>query len=44
MRIPKVDFTLFPGLCLGISFPMTDYVDMNLCFLCFGLSVKWRKR
>jgi len=40
----KISVTSFPGLCLGISFPMADYVDMTICILFIGIHFKWRKR
>jgi hypothetical protein len=40
----KIDVTYFPGICFGVSFPMTDYVDCTLCIVCFGVHLKWRKR
>lgn len=40
----KISVTTFPGLCLGISFPMADYVDMTICILFLGIHFKWRKR
>ncbi len=40
----KIDVTYFTGICFGISFPMTDYVDCTLCIACFGVHIKWRKR
>ncbi len=40
----KVDVTVFPGLALGISFPMNYYVDAVLGILFFNINFKWRKR
>lgn len=40
----KIDASIYPGLCLGVSFPMDHYVDMTICILCFGIHFKWRKR
>ena len=44
MNIPKIDITIFPGLGLGISFPMTSYIDARIAILCFNINFKWRKR
>lgn len=46
IKIPKikVDVTVFPGVALGVSFPMTHYVDGVIAILCFNINFKWRKR
>ena len=46
MKLPKikVDITTFPGLGLGISFPMNHYLDGVIAILCFNINFKWRKR
>jgi len=44
MRKLKITFTTFPGLCVGIGFPWTDYSDMYITLLFFGIHFKWRKR
>ena len=40
----KISFTTFPGLCIGIGFPWTDYSDMYITILFIGIHFKWRKR
>jgi hypothetical protein len=40
----KVDVTMHAGLGLGISFPMTHYIDGMITVLCFNINFKWRKR
>lgn len=46
MKRPKIKVkpSLFPGLCVGISFPWTDYADMVIGIACVGITFKWRKR
>ena len=46
MKIPKlkISFVTFPGLCVGIAFPWSDYSDMYITLLFFGIHFKWRKR
>lgn len=41
---PKITFSIFPGICLGISFPMSNYQDIVLGILCFGITIKYRKK
>ena len=40
----KIKIYPFPGLCLGITFPMDYYTDMSISVLCFNISIKWRRR
>jgi len=46
MRIPKIKIkvSLIPGICFGIGIPLSDYQDFYICFLCWGITFKWRKR
>jgi hypothetical protein len=44
MKLPKVTFTTFPGLCVGIGFPWTDYSDLYITILFVGIHIKFRKR
>lgn len=40
----KIKMHAFPGICLGVTFPMDYYTDMSISILCFNISIKWRKR
>ena len=46
MKKPKLKIKLhtFPGVCLGVTFPMDYYTDMSISILCFNINIKWRKR
>ena len=44
MRIPKITFITFPGLCVGVGFPWTAYSDMYITILFVGIHIKFRKR
>ena len=44
MKKPKITFTTFPGLCVGIGFPWNDYSDVYITILFIGIHIKWRKR
>lgn len=40
----KIKCNIIPGICFGIGLPLTDYQDLYICFLCWGITVKWRKK
>lgn len=44
MRKIKISFKLIPAICFGIGFPLTDYQDMYICFLFWGITINWKKR
>lgn len=44
MKKPKIKIHAFPGICLGVTFPMDYYTDMSISILFLNISIKWRKR
>jgi len=44
MILPKISFVTFPGLCIGIGFPLNGYSDVYITILFVGIHIKFRKR
>ena len=40
----KIDFSYFDGVMFGVGFPMTEYVSITICILCFAIHINWNKR